>query len=184
MFDHDISINGPQVSQLKDLCELAGNVPDAAEHNNYKIFKAYVDAYVLCPLIGYHYSRRLKQGSSKDGHIGIRANELISRQNELKFIYQILMLIDEESEPDKDKRVYRAFNFNEKTDEERNFIRDNMTIYNEYFLGGVEVLHQEIVEKCTDDDSYEKRIYEYVKQFSEEQNPDALQASINSFLNR
>ena len=94
------------------------------------------------------------------------------------------MLIDEESEPDKDKRVYRAFNFNEKTDEERNFIRDNMTIYNEYFLGGVEVLHQEIVEKCTDDDSYEKRIYEYVKQFSEEQNPDALQASINSFLNR
>lgn len=184
MFDHDISINGPQVGQLKDLCELAGNVPDAAEHNNYKIFKAYVDAYVLCPLIGYHYSRRLKPGSQKDGHIGIRANELISRSRELKFIYQILMLIDEDSEPDKDKRIYRAFNFSEKTKEDQEFIRNNMAIYNEYFLGGVEVLHQEIVEKCTDIDSYERRIFEYVKQFNEEQDLEALKESINSFLNK
>lgn len=93
------------------------------------------------------------------------------------------MLIDEESEPDVEKRVYRAFNFSEKTDEDKALIANNMRIFNEYFLGGVEVLHEQFVEKCIDRDSYLLRMYQFTKEFNEEQNADSLKESIDRLLN-
>ena len=58
MFDKDFKISGKHANYWKDLCELAGNVPDRDMHSNFKIFNAYIDAYILCPLIGYQYSRK------------------------------------------------------------------------------------------------------------------------------
>ena len=52
MFDDNQDFTGVQANYLKDLCELRGNVPDRAAHNNFKIFNSYVDAYTVCPLIG------------------------------------------------------------------------------------------------------------------------------------
>ena len=38
-----------------------------------------------------------------------------------------------------------------------------MKIFNEYFLGGIDVLHEQFVDQCTDDDSYLRRIFDFVK---------------------
>ena len=38
MFDGNQDFTGVQANYLKDLCELRGNVPDRAAHNNFKIF--------------------------------------------------------------------------------------------------------------------------------------------------
>ena len=59
-----------------------------------------------------------------------------------------------------------------------------LKIFNEYFLGGVDVLHEQFVDRCTDDDSYLRRIFDYVKKFDEEQDGEALKASIDSILNK
>lgn len=184
MFNSNFDIYGVHANYLKDLCELRGNVVDKDLHNNFKIFKSYVDAYVLCPLIGYQYSRKGKMGSQSDGDVGILAEQMVKRSGELRYIYQILMLIDEESEPDKDKRLYRAFNFNEDTDEDKALIAENMKIFNEYFLGGVEVMHEQFVEACIDRDSYLSKMYEFTKKFNEEQDGDSLKVEINKILNR
>jgi len=184
MFDDDFRIYGKHANYLKDLCELAGNVPDREAHNNYKIFTAYVDAYILCPIIGYQYSRKAEMDSPATGEVGILASTIIKRQKQLKYIYQVLMIVDEDSEPDVDKRIYRAFNFSEKTEEDRSMIAQNMKIYNSYFLGGVEVLHEEFVEQCTDTDSYLRRMYQYVTNFEQEQDLDALKAGIDKILSK
>ena len=115
MFNSDFRISGKHANYWKDLCELAGNVPDRDQHSNFKIFNAYIDAYIVCPLIGYQFSRKGVIDTSIDGSAGMLAEVLIKRSQELKYVYQILMLIDEDSEPDVDKRVYRAFNLSEKT---------------------------------------------------------------------
>jgi len=177
MFNTNFDITGVHANYLKDLCELRGNVADKDQHNNFKIFKAYIDAYILCPLIGYQYSRKGKMGSAADGDVGILAEQIIKRSQELKYVYQILMLVDEESEPDEEKRIYRAFNFSEKTDEEKAMIAEN-------FLGGVEVLHEQFVDQCIDRDQYLLKIYQFTKKFNEEQDSDALKASINKILNK
>ena len=184
MFNTNFDITGIHANYLKDLCELRGNVADKDQHSNFKIFKAYIDAYILCPLIGYQYSRKEKMGSAADGDVGILAEQIIKRSQELKYVYQILMLVDEESEPDEEKRIYRAFNFSEKTDEDKAMVAENMRIFNEYFLGGVEVLHEQFVKECIDRDQYLLKMYQFTKKFNEEQDGDALKAGIDKILNK
>ena len=184
MFDGNQDFYGLQANYLKDLCELRGNVPDKAQHNNFKIFTSYVDAYTVCPLIGYQYRRRIPMGSANDGDVGILYEQISKRKKELRFVYQIIMLIDEDSEPDVDKRIYRAFRLSETSEDDKVQIAENMKIFNEYFLGGVDVLHEQFVDRCTDDDSYLRRIFDYVKKFDEEQDGEALKASIDSILNK
>lgn len=184
MFNTNFDITGIHANYLKDLCELRGNVADKDQHNNFKIFKAYIDAYILCPLIGYQYSRKGQMGSAADGDVGILAEQIIKRSGELKYVYQILMLVDEESEPDEEKRIYRAFNMSEKTDEDKAMIGANMKVFNEYFLGGVEVLHEQFVRECVDRDQYLLKMYQFTKKFNEEQDGDALKAGIDKILNR
>lgn len=184
MFDSDFRITGKHANYWKDLCELAGNVPDRNLHSNFKIFNAYIDAYVLCPIIGYQYSRKGVIDNSVDGEAGMLSAVFKERRSQLKFVYQTLMLLDEESEPDLEKRLFRAFTFSESTDEEKQFISNNMRIYNSYFLGGLEVLHEEFVDQCIDEDSYLKRMFDYIRHFDEEQDGDALKEGINKFLNK
>lgn len=183
MFDSNFDITGIHANYLKDLCELRGNVADKDQHNNFKIFKAYIDAYILCPLIGYQYSRKGNMGSASDGDVGILAEQIIKRSQELKYVYQVIMLIDEESEPDVEKRIYRAFNFSEKTEEDRAMHAECMRIYNEYFLGGVEVLHEEFVDECIDRDQYLFKMYKFTKNFYDEQDGKALIESIDKYIN-
>lgn len=184
MFDTNFDITGIHANYLKDLCELRGNVVDKDQHNNFKIFRAYIDAYILCPLIGYQYSRKSNMGSAGDGSVGILAEQIVKRSGELKFVYQILMLIDEDSEPSVEKRIYRAFNFSEKTEEDKAMVDKCMQLFNAYFLGGVEVLHEQFVNDCVDRDAYLYRMYQFTKKFNEEQDGDALKESINKILNK
>ena len=184
MFNSNFDITGIHANYLKDLCELRGNVADKDQHSNFKIFKAYVDAYILCPLIGYQYSRKGKMGNAADGDVGILAEQIVKRSGELKYVYQILMLVDEESEPDVEKRIYRAFNFTDKTEEDRKLLATNMQIFNEYFLGGIEVLHEKFVKECIDRDAYLNKIFQFTKNFNEEQDGDNLKASIDKILNK
>lgn len=184
MFDGNQDFYGIQANYLKDLCELRGNVPDKNLHGNFKIFSSYVDAYTVCPLIGYLYGRRIPMGVVADGDAGILYEQISKKKSELRFIYQIIMLVDEDSEPDEEKRIYRAFKLSESSEEDKPMIEENMKIFNEYFLGGVDILHEQFVDQCTDDDSYLYRIYDYVKKFNEEQDGEALKASINAILNR
>lgn len=177
-------ITGKHANYWKDLCELAGNVPDREQHSNFKIFNSYIDAYILCPLIGYQYSRKGIIDNSVSGEAGMLSEVITKRQRELKFVYQIIMLADEESEPDLYKRIYRATTFSEEKEEDKEMIKKNMKIFNSYFYGGLEVLHEQFVEQCTYDDDYLKKMFDFVRRFDEEQDGDALKASINKFLNK
>lgn len=184
MFDKDFKISGKHANYWKDLCELAGNVPDRDMHSSFKIFNAYIDAYILCPLIGYQYSRKGVIDTSVPGDAGMLSEVIIKRQNELKFVYQIIMLADEESEPDPDKRIYRATTFSEEKEDDKEMIKNNMKVFNSYFLGGLEVLHEQFVDQCITDDDYLKKMFDYVRHFDEEQDGEALKASIDKLLNK
>ena len=105
MFDKDFRITGKHANYWKDLCELAGNVPDRELHDNFKIFNAYIDAYIVCPLIGYQYNRKGVIDNSVEGNAGMLADVFGRRRQELKYVYQIIMMLDVDSEPDEDKRL-------------------------------------------------------------------------------
>lgn len=184
MFDKDYRITGKHANYWKDLCELAGNVPDRDQHANFKIFNAYIDAYIVCPLIGYQYNRKGAIDNSEEGNAGMLAEVISKRRQELKYVYQILMLVDSESEPDEEKRLYRAFKFSEENAEDKQLIEENIKVFNSYFLGGLEVLHEQFVEQCHDDDDYLKTMFDFVKRFYEEQDSEAIKDGIEKILNQ
>ena len=183
MFDRDFRITGKHANYWKDLCELPGNVADRELHANFKIFKAYIDAYILCPLIGLQYGRKGTVDNSVKAEAGMLSEILGKRRNELKLVYQIIMLADEDSEPNPEKRVYRAFRLSETAEEDKLMIQENMKIFNSYFRGGLEVLHEIFVDECVDDDDYLKKIETFVRNFYEEQDGDALKAELDKILN-
>lgn len=182
MFDKDFRITGKHANYWKDLCELAGNVPDRDLHNNFKIFKAYIDAYIVCPLIGYQFNRKGIIDNTEEGNAGMLAEVFGKRRSELKYVYQIIMLLDEESEPDANKRIYRAFRFSEENPEDRKLIEENMKVFNSYFLGGLEILHEEFVEQCHDEDDYLKKMHSFVQHFYDEQDAESIRNKINKYL--
>lgn len=182
MFDTNLDIKGKHANYLKDLCELRENVPDKDAHNNFKIFKSYVDAYILCPLVGFQYNRKGETGPIAEGNVGILAEQIINRKSELTYVYQILMLIDEESEPDCERRIYRSFNFSENNEEDKAMIKKNMQIFNAYFLGGIEVLHERFVDGCAERDQYLREINNFTKEFYEEQSIGTLKTNIDAIL--
>lgn len=184
MFDKDFKITGKHANYWKDLCELAGNVPDRDQHANFKIFKAYVDAYVTCPIIGFVYNRKGAIDNSVQGDAGMLAAAVIKHASELKYVYQIIMLLDTDSEPDKDKRIYRAFNLSEEKPEGKALVAENMAVFNAYFLGGLEVLHEEFVDECLDRDAYLQKMYTFSKNFYESQDGAAIEEAINLILNK
>lgn len=184
MFNRDFKITGKHANYWKDLCELAGNVPDRAQHSNFKIFKAYIDAYITCPIIGYQFGRKGIIDNSVSGEAGMLSEIVNKRSSELKFVYQIIMLLDKDSEPDEDKRLFRAFNFSEETEEEKKAIATNMAIFNSYFLGGLEILHEQFVDECFDSDAYMQKMYTFSKQFYESQDGETIEKQINEILNK
>lgn len=183
MFNKDFKISGKHANYWKDLCELAGNVPDRDQHANFKIFKAYIDAYIACTMIGFQYNRKGVIDNSIPGEAGMLSEVINKRSAELKFVYQIIMLLDTDSEPDQEKRMFRAFNFSEETENDRAAIAENMAIFNAYFLGGLELMHETFVDSCLDEDAYLQKMYMFTKDFYESQHGDIIEDKLNALLN-
>ncbi|MFQ6985478.1 MAG: hypothetical protein ACLRNU_03940 [Lachnospiraceae bacterium] len=45
-------------------------------------------------------------------------------------------------------------------------------------------MHEQFVDQCITDDDYLKRIFDYVRQFDEEQDGESLKSSIDKILNK
>ena len=59
-----------------------------------------------------------------------------------------------------------------------------MAIFNSYFLGGLEILHEEFVDECIEDDDYLRKMYEFSKSFYDSQDGEALEQAINMILSK
>lgn len=112
-----------------------------------KLFSRYVDVYVIAPVVGVYYKRTASIDDTGDKTAKIFAEQLVGERRKLEFAYKLVLLCDEkytkyESLEEKVKRIFSS-------DEE--VIKENMRIFNEYVLGGVEVLYEKIIEENEED---------------------------------
>ena len=87
------------------------------------------------------------------------------------FNFKLIMLLDEEYEPDEETRINKAFRH---VGEDANDIER----FDEYVRGGVEVLHEKLIEGISESDEYINRLFDYLEEFDERFNegitPDVL----------
>jgi len=169
MFDKTYTIRGMHATYWKRLSKNLSEKLGPNENGDYKIFERYIDAYMVAPLLGCLYNRKgSKTLPESDDTAGMQANILIKYQSFLTTIYRTVILTNSSNDYTVEEKIDRAF----KGDTDENILKENMELFNSYFLGGIEILYETFILECTTNEDYVDKIFEYVNRFYKQMNID------------
>ena len=192
MFDSDYKVYGIYATYWKDLCKRQKRKDESDEaykNDHFKIFNNYMDCYMAATVLGIKSGRtgKLIDKENKDD-AGMMAAIMNKRSDKLKYIYQLCMLFENERALTEEERLENAFQLSEY-DENGEInqdavqkISDNLKIMELYFFGGLEILHEEFVEKCITEDDYLDRLYSFAKEYKDELDFDDTDPDIDTYL--
>lgn len=180
MFDMDFQIRGTYATYWKALAKTQADKSASEVSAKFKIFNRYVDAYMLAPIIGLLNNRKgeINPLDENKDNAGMLAEILIKNQPRLKYIYRLIILLDDTTDISKEERINRAF----REDHNKESVAEGMKTFNAYFLGGLEVLYENFVLSCTTNDDYITKIYEFVDEFKNEQDIESLEIDLDKLL--
>jgi hypothetical protein len=132
-----------------------------------KLFNRNIDVYIIAPLIGFLYGRKSEQDKSTNDTTKIFPEQLVREQTLLKYNYQLIILLDKKNETSFDERLNKAFRYyGNNTDQT---IADEQ-LYEQYVLGGVEILFEKLIDGSTTPEDYTKKLYDFMEEFDERYN--------------
>lgn len=178
MFDKDMQIRGKYATYWKALTQLPGNAVETSK--NFKIFENYINVYMVAPIIGLLNGRKGQYDPSDDSKdtAGMLAEIQIKYASKLKYIYRLIMLVDDSEGLSDEEKINRAF----REDSNEDSVKKGMELYTAYFFGGLEVLYEIFVLGCITDDDYIRKMFDFVSEFKDEQAIDDLTVDIESLL--
>ncbi len=154
MFDKEYSFKGIHAEKVIRLTAQFDN------NNSAKLFNRNIDVYVIAPLIGFLYGRRSElDKSNSDKTTKIFPHQLSNEFTNLKYNFQLIMLLDNKNEPSLDERINKAFRYyGDKS-------QPDEKLFEQYVLGGVDVLYDKLIENATLPDDYIKNLYDFMEEF-------------------
>ena len=178
MFDKDYKVTGIYATYWMDLCKRQirkDENPEDYKKDNFKIFNTYMDCHKTAIALGIRYGRlgTLNDPENKD-EAGMLTGIMNKNHDKLVYMYQVAMLLEKERNLSEEERIENAFQLEEFDDEGNEIpenvarIKENLQLFEKYFFGGLEILHEEFVEKCTTEDDYLERIHSFTKDYLEE----------------
>lgn len=174
MFDKTIRVTGIHATYWKDLSSVLGENPGPNPRGKFKLFNRYMDGFFVAPLLGCLYNRKGNPnlGNSED-EAAMQANIIIKNAQVLYTLLRTIILVDPSSNLSKEDRIEKAFRGESDPEVEA----ENMKTYMDYFLGGLEILHEEFQDSITDDD-FVNKIFEMVNKFYKDINIDKIDEEI------
>lgn len=151
MFKNNIAIHGKHAYYMTEL-------------DKNRIFNRLLDIYVNAPVVGFFYNRKGVEDKSvphQDLKKSIFTEQINQEEETLKFIFRLIMLLENSKEINLDERVTRAFRDDSLKNESH---KQNMKLFHSYVLGGIEVLYEKIIEKGATEQDYIKNAYEFMKE--------------------
>lgn len=178
MFDKDMQIHGRYATYWKALSQLPGNAKETS--NNFKIFENYIYVYMVAPIIGLLHGRKgfYDPDDKSIDTAGMLAEIQIKNSSKLKYIYRLIILLDDSNGLTQEEKINWAF----REDNDEEFVRRGMALYESYFFGGLEILYEDFVENCITDDDYIIKMFDMVSEFKDEQSIDDLTLDIETLL--
>lgn len=129
------------------------------ERNKY-LFDTVVDIYVIAPIVGYLYQRKAPRDGAEPTK-NIMEGALASHHDKLVFSYELLMILDQHSEPDLNGRIRRAFRAND------DLAKEGMAIYDEYARGGIEILYEKLVTGAATPDDLVRNLMDFCEEWAD-----------------
>lgn len=165
MFDKQYRFFGSHAEKVNALTSIFDEQAKA------RLFERNLDVYINAPLIGFLYNRKAKKDDKGDVSAqSIFPEQLINASDKLKYNLRLILLLDKGYEPDEEKRLDKAF---------RNFGSDeDLALFDEYVLGGVEVLYEKLIASVNSTTTYIDKLYDFIEEFNERFNNELSNESI------
>lgn len=137
MFESDYTIYGKHATYIKYLV------------NDAKAFKRYIDVYMAGAAMGALYEKRAKQTDSDD-RARIYADAFNTEHIKCGELFRTIILADTSKSWSAEERVNICFRYRDKLDEnavppvsqeEVDIMKEALILFNEYVLGGIELLY-------------------------------------------
>jgi len=159
MFEKNIYIKGIHADYMK---RLAANIDGTILKG---IFARNLDVYMLAPIVGVIYSRR-SSSDNESKEISPTSIQTLAVIDQLEYNYRLVMLLHDKDTSNIEERMNRAFRY----DRNENARAPGDEIFEEYVLGGIEVLFENIIKDSSDANDYIKKIFKFVCEFQERYN--------------
>lgn len=131
-FANEIEYNGKYATIARRLKEDLGVFPTLRE------------VYVTAAILGFLHGRKeTPDTTEKVGEASIFPTELNARKADLRLIYRIMMLVEDEPSFTIDDYMNRAFRDDSDTENPENLKR-NMAVFNSYACGGLEFMDEKL----------------------------------------
>ena len=154
-FANEIEYNGKYATIARRLKEDLGLFPTLRE------------VYVTAAILGFLHGRKETEDTTdKVAEASIFPAELNSRKADLRLIYRIMMLVEDEPSFSIDDYMNRAFRDDADTEHPENLKR-NMAVFNSYACGGLEVMDEKFG-ALSNADEIADALYDFVHGFAVE----------------
>lgn len=172
MFNKEYSFRGSHAEKVIKLTAQFDNNSSA------KIFARNIDVYMIAPLIGFLYGRKAEIDKSNNETTKIFPQQLSNELTNLRYNYQLIMLLDKKNDPSLDERLNKAFRYygSDQTQADEQ-------LYEQYVLGGVDVLYEKLIENSNVSEDYVKNLYDFMEEFNERYNKSVTSESIIELCN-
>ena len=168
LFESDYTINGTHATRLKFLAKKNSRDDDELDNPKAaKIFERYIDVYMNAAVWGIYYRRRAKANTSSDDRARIYADAFIRERDNCRFLYRLVMLLDNSEKLTKDERINRAFRYDTSPDKIAE-CKKNFELFNDYVRGGIDIMHERFVDGCLNRENYFERIFSVMTDFQKE----------------
>ncbi len=167
MFDKEYSFRGSHAEKVVKL------TAQFDSNSKARLFARNIDVYIIAPLIGFLYGCKADVNKTNSETTKIFPQQLSNELTNLKYNYQLIMLLDKKNEASFDERLNKAFRYygSDQT-------KDDEIIFDQYVLGGVDVLYEKLIENATVSEDYVKNLYDFMDEFNERYNEAVSSDSI------
>ena len=103
---------------------------------------------------------------------------MIKENENLKFIYEIVMILHDKENCSLEERIDRAYRYYNKSDE---YKKECFGIFNNYVLGGIEVIYDKIINSKKDINDIIESIMDFITEFNDAYNDDNIDDILNQY---
>jgi hypothetical protein len=162
MFDSDIKVIGKHATYIKFLSKKTTELNK--DFVGAEVFRRYIDVYIAGAVLGILKKRKADIDNTPNGDSAmIFASAVINEQSNLKFLYRMILLLDDASLSN-DDRVDLAF----RNDTDNEKLKAGMEVFNSYARGGIEWLYEKFTDGATTKEDYLQKIAEIVNEFKQD----------------
>ena len=171
-YSTDYEIRGKHGQMVK---KLTGTL-DEEKIQKIKIFDTNINVMVNAPMIGFIFKEKAEEDKSNALVAKIAGAQMMAYSEDLKYVMQLILLLDSSYEPDFLKRVDKAFrHFGE--------CEEDLELFEAYMRGGIEVLYDKIIGDASTPFDIADNLVTFMYEFHDNYNESVSEGEIIKLCN-